>query len=317
MKVPSAILLFAPGAELSRTERRSVIEIKGAVSSMVVQPESSAVLLRDGKVEPLGGQHLTIHSDLMVHLQGSTTIPLMPPTVVDGQLIDDAVHLATVATAPSRHAVPHVGRHQARWEGGVPVLPFAPDDAFDPSRTRLLVDIWATRRDFQAPAFLPRRWSDARPALTFGGLAILESIPPEWAFRREPVPPCIFHFRFWYAEVHDSGDKPFVAPGGRVFAIADTPAEDRAPPTAPVLDRIKIDIKGWRSAVTFAVGRWTFRLAIREAQLLADTVESALGQAENVPIKLPGMEIVVPSASARQIVEWLRSAIAYASEQTN
>ena len=76
--------------------------------------------------------------------------------------------------------------------------------------------------DFEAPAFLPRRWSTARPALSYGGQASL-SLPAEWAFQRDPKPPCLFHFRFWYAEVPEAGDSAFVAPGELVFGIGSVP----------------------------------------------------------------------------------------------
>lgn len=201
-RAPGALLCLSHGATFGETERHGVVEIKTAFSCLVVRLEPEAVLLSDEVVERLAGfDHLTVHRNLMVHARGPSGIrELMPATIANGSLIDSAVHLVSVSVPPTGVAASIGGRHQKKYGGGIPVLPFAPDEAFNSAATHLIVDLWASQAWFEAPAFLPPIRQSCRPAISYSGSVALGPVPSSWAFRDGTPPPCALHFRFWYAE---------------------------------------------------------------------------------------------------------------------
>jgi hypothetical protein len=220
-QAPGGLLALGPGGSFG-AQRRSIVEVKAAVSSLVVSLEPGTILLRDGTVTALAEyDHVTIHRDLMVHLQGRTVKPiqLTPPAVIGTDLVDDAIHLLTITAAPSGVVEPYARRSQRRYEGGVSILAFVPDAHYHPRRSHLLVDVWASRPWFEAPGWLPTLRSATRIALSFDGRAALGPIAPQWAFRSGDVPPCHIHFRFWYEDLDITAGVPAIIPGGSCFRI--------------------------------------------------------------------------------------------------
>lgn len=219
-RAPAAFLGMVPGGRLGARERHGVAELKAAISCLVVPLFPGAILVSEGATESVAAfDHLTVHRDLMVHLRGPSGVRLLlPPSIRDGNLAASAILLASFSTPPTEVTRPRRGRFQAKYEGGVPVLPFAPDLKFDPRATHLVVDLWASEPWFTAPAFLPPADESFRPAISYSGTAALGPLPATWAFRCEPSPPCVFHLRFWYAE-YPSFAVQTLRPGGTALTI--------------------------------------------------------------------------------------------------
>jgi hypothetical protein len=306
---PGGLFFLAPGASFGSGANHSTIEIKGAISSLVSVPVPGTVLVKESGVQLLDGHHLTIHDNLMVHLRGGgSTIELAPATWTDGSLMADAVHLVTLAAAPPAAIQPHVGRSQSKWEGGSAVIPFAPDDLYNAATTYLLVDVWATRPDFNAPGRLPGPWPAARIASANDGHTAL-GVPAAWGFRRGTGPDCAFYFRCWYAEILDFGGAPFITVRPkRLFTKAElltfTP---RA---------MNYEIKGWRAGVTVVFGMYSFRLTTDEARLLAETVQKAVESHTEGLVPIIGangrLGFQLPRGEAANVPGYLLSAIDYA-----
>lgn len=201
-RAPAAFFGIVPGGRLGVTERHGVAELKAAVSGLVVLIAPGAVFMSGESVEPLlGFDHLTVHRDLMVHLRGkSGTRTLVKSSVHNGVLTDSAVHLASFSVPPTATAISNSGRFQTKYQGGIPVLPFAPDPRFVEAATHLIVDLWASQPWFEAPGFLPPSDPSFRPAISHSGATALGPMTPAWAFREGVPPPCVFHLRFWYVE---------------------------------------------------------------------------------------------------------------------
>ncbi len=312
---PPAALLFAPGGHLSKTERRSIIEIKTGASCIVFQPEPGAVLLNGSAKTPLADHHITIHEDSMVHAKGaSSTHRIRDASIVDGKLADDAVALVPIASAPCGTAAAYKGRFQSTWQGGVPILPFAVDEHFDPARTRLVVDIWATRTDFEAPAFLPRRWPGARAALTYSGQCA-HGAEAAWAFK-DNAPPCRFFFRYWYTEELDGDHAIIATPVVSGFGIGRTDEQQLSPATPPAVEQAAYEIRGFPAHVTFRIDRHVFRLSPEEAEQLAAAIEKQPGVEHQgllvVPIELPNATLAMAVEEAAKAVGFLRSAAQFA-----
>jgi hypothetical protein len=309
VQAPGGIFFLPPGAKSGAGATHSTIEFKGAISTLVATPVPGTVLLRNGMVEPLDGHHLTIHNNLMVHLKcGSSIIELAPPRIKDGRLIEDATHLVTFAAAPPESTQPHYDRIQHKWEGGSAIISLVPDDNYDPVATYLLIDVWATRPDFNAPGRLPGQWPSARAALSNDGSAVLGPVRAEWGFRREPRPECVFYFRCWYADVLKFNGAPFITvPSKTEFSKHDLFAFTRKP--------LAYEIRGWAAGVTVAFGQFVFRLNLDEARVLADTIEKT-GPTEIrgntvVPIVITGGTFLfhLPPEEAAKVPGFLRSAI--------
>ncbi|HXU69808.1 MAG TPA: hypothetical protein VN947_10790 [Polyangia bacterium] len=307
-RAPGGIVFMPPGASFGSDTRHAILEIKGAISSMVAAPLPGALLVRGNSTDPVDDHHLTIHDNLMVHLKSAAaTIELAPAGVVDGALVSDVIHLVTVAAAPPGSTEPHVGRHQSKWEGAFAAFSLAPDDKYDPVTTRLVVDVWATKREFAAPGRLPAQWPGVRPAVSNSGTTVLGPVPAEWAFRREPRPDCVFYCRCWYLESLEYGGAPLItAPTTRQFSTEELLAFARKPLT--------YDIRGSGPAVTLTFGQFTFRLSVDEARALATTIENAS------PIEVDGVSVIpvavangkmlfhLPPDEAAKVPGFLRSA---------
>ncbi len=213
--LPGAIIVLPPGGSIGST-RASVVEIKAAINSLVVPLEAGSARWDGAAFHDVRDQdHLTIHDNLMVHLQGRKAKPhtLLPcPLLQDGRLDGLAVHLATVGGVPGASSV----RQQARYEGGIAIISANPDERYAPT-DHLLMDIWACSPGFGWPEQLPATWEGARPIQPFHH-SVLGPVPAPWAFRIGPVPACTFAFRFWFAAV--AGERrPFVSSTGRVIRL--------------------------------------------------------------------------------------------------
>jgi len=153
----------------------------------------------------------------MVHVQGrKSNIQLTRAAIVNGDLVADLVHLVTLGTAPAA-TDPYSLRSQRHYAGGVPIWGFVPDQDHDIAKTRLLVDVWASRPSFPGAGFLPATRPNVRHALSLDGCAALGRVPAEWAFRDGAAPPVLFHFRFWFTNVDFGTPGPVVVRGGQTY----------------------------------------------------------------------------------------------------
>lgn len=199
------------------TVRTAVFELKAAKSCLVSELDEGTLSWIPGQPpRPLTGMtHLTVHRNLMVHVKGTTTSSeILDSPIRDGQLNAPAVHLCSMSPAPKAQP----DRYQSSWSGGTAIISLVRDDLFVLGTTRLLVDLWATMREFQTAHQLPPIAPNCRPAVSRSAPNYLGPIDAAWAFPRGEPPPCHFHLRFWFTEPGPPGVSPFLIPGGQTLS---------------------------------------------------------------------------------------------------
>lgn len=199
---PGGIIAIAPGGSHGG-ERKSLVEIKGAVSSIVVPLEPGTGTLTNGNWIPLNHyDHITIHADLATHLQqdGGKSLSLVSPIKLESLI--EPVCLVTISAAPEGVTPPYKGRHQKKYERGGAIIGVNPDSQYDPNTTHMFVDICVAPLKWRTN-YVPK-WPNARTPGNKFGPNIFGPIPAPWAFRHGIVPPVQFWLMLWLAEVPEA-----------------------------------------------------------------------------------------------------------------
>lgn len=204
LRFPGGIVIIGPEGSLGQTVRKSVVEIKGAFSSIIIPLESGAGHFVDGNwVELYEFDHLTIHPNLQIHLQSKSVKPLeLSPSITED--LSTPICLASVSAAPAGLILPATVKHQKYYEGGGAIIAITPDQTYKQATTHLFVDIWTIPLTSWS-AILPSKWPGARRLASLGpGQNSFGPIGAPWAFRRGIVPKCMFLLMLWLANVPDA-----------------------------------------------------------------------------------------------------------------